>query len=128
MPEMVPWNDQDKNPIIRQPARISGKQVQQTISLDEAALPNASETQVSTIRVHHVSSSASTPHAQESQSRNEPTSEPTSWRPTAANAPAILPNVEARPLPVHVPSEPIAVNPAVASPLRGLSQGNPLRR
>jgi hypothetical protein len=130
MPEMVPWNEEEKNPIVRQPARISGNQVQHTIRLDEAALPDANEDKVSTIRVHHESTMTSSLQTPSSGSKrlDEPAPQAASWRPTAANAPAILPSVEARPLPVFNPSEPTAGNPAVASPLRGLSQGNPLRR
>ena len=47
---------------------------------------------------------------------------------SAANAPAILPNVEARPLPAPQMAETVSNETPVVSPLRGLSQGNPLRR
>jgi len=139
MPEMVPWSDEDKNPIVRQAARITTKQVQHTISLDEAKLPNANEDQAVTIRVHHESSP--TPSIQASaigmlpvdskpviQPMIEPVAKESAWRSPATNAPAILPNYEAQPLPLINKVEPNSGTPAVSSPLRGVSQGNPLRR
>jgi hypothetical protein len=137
MPEMVPWNDEEKNPIVRQAARITGNQVQHTLSLDEAALPDANEDQARTIRVQHESSPAPSFQASaigmlpvDSKSGVQPLKEPAAkeieWRSPTANAPAILPNIEAQPLSLSK-AEPNSGNTTTVSPLRGLSQGNPLR-
>jgi hypothetical protein len=132
MPEMVPWNDEDKNPIIRQTARITSNQVQQTIRLDEAALPDSRE-QTTTIRVQHLNSPNSLmPTTAVEQLPNTPKTlnqgnmELAESRSTAANAPAILSNIEAQPLPA-VSLETMPKGNSIASPLRGVSQGNPLR-
>lgn len=138
MPEMVPWNDEDKNPIVRQAARISGNQVQNTISLAETALPDATEAKPLTIRVQPESSPSrltQTSAFAAAPSESLPSSKPslelatqaTEWRSPNANAPAILPHVEAQPLPVPMKVETSSPGNAVASPLRGVSQGNPLR-
>lgn len=138
MPEMVPWSEEEKNPVVRQIARITGNQVQQTINLNEGTLPDASAAQPVTIQIRQENSPsrpiqtiaiAAAPI--ETKPLRNPVFEQSVPEPefrSAANAPAILPNVEARPLPVPQQPETVSQGPAVLSPLRGVSQGNPLRR
>jgi hypothetical protein len=133
-PEMVPWNDEEKNPIVRQTARITGTQVQQTISLDEGTLPDAADVKPLTIRIQEQSAPSrpiQTVAIAAAPNQAMSLSVPSAYEPevrSAANAPAILPPVEARPLPMPQHTETISNAPAAASPLRGISQGNPLRR
>jgi len=133
VPEMVPWNNEDKNPVVRQAIRITSNQVQQTIRLDEAALPNAGENQETTIRVQHQTLPSL---ANDTTSSLQPTIDPkpnspsqdAEWHSSRANAPAILPQIEAQPLPQVNKADTSVTATAVGSPLRGISQGNPLRR
>jgi hypothetical protein len=134
-PEMVPWNDEDKNPVVRQTARITGSQVQQTIRLDEENLPETNNVLPLAIRVQHESrqpSQATAMASFEAQPRQQPSveSQPpaTEWHSSNAKVPAFLPNVEAQPVPVPTKMGVVSSDPAIASPLRGVSQGNPLRR
>lgn len=138
MPEMVPWNDEDKNPIIRQAARITGNHVQHTINLDEANLPDAGESKAQHLRIRHeppptlsIQTSAISHEPFEATSASEsphgPTARGPEWRSPAVNAPAILPNIEAQPLPALSQVEPSASGASAVFPLRGVSQGNPLR-
>ncbi len=138
MPEMVPWSKEDKNPIVRQTARITGNQVQQTINLDEGPLPDATVAQPLTIQIRPESPlnrPIQTVAISAPPFEAKPLSKPMFEQPvphpevgSAANAPALLPNVEARPLPAPQASETVSSETPVVSPLRGLSQGNPLRR
>ncbi len=133
VPEMVPWNNEDKNPIVRQAIRITSNQVQQTIRLDEAALPDADENRETTIRVQH---QTLTTLANHTMSSLQPTIDPkpnspsqdAEWHSSRANAPAILPQIDAQPLPQANKAETTITAAAAGSPLRGISQGNPLRR
>jgi hypothetical protein len=133
MPEMVPWNNEDKNPVVRQAIRITGNQVQQTIRLDEVALPDANENHKTTIRVQHETLSTPSNRAISLPPvgiESKPTclAQNTASQSSAANAPAILPNIEAQPLLPMSNTEASNGSAATISPLRGISQGNPLRR
>ena len=138
MPEMVPWNDEDKKPVARPALGIKGNQVQLTIRLDEGALPDANETRMTSMQIQHETSPALSIQTSAigmlpaepkpvAQSMTEYPGQKSGWHSSAANAPAILPNIEAQPL---LPTENMNSNSSsspVVSPLRGVSRGNPLR-
>lgn len=138
MPEMVPWNDEDNKPITRQAMGIKGNQVQLTIRLDEPALPDANENQTTTIQVQHKTAPAlsiqtsaigmlPTEPKPIAHSKIDHLTQKSTWHSSAANAPAILPNIEAQPLPPMENMQSNSSSTGVVSPLRGVSRGNPLR-